>query len=55
MDDGKVRMAADGGEVLERTGGTIVDDRDRVTITQQALDEVRADEPGAARDQNISP
>jgi hypothetical protein len=40
-----------GGEVLALAGGQVVDDQDLVAAIEQRVDEVRADEAGAAGDQ----
>jgi hypothetical protein len=39
------------GEVLALAGGQVVDDQDLVAAVEERVDEVRADEAGAAGDQ----
>ena len=47
-------LGAGVGEVGQRPGGQVVDDVDGATLGDQPLDEVRADEPGAADDQHAA-
>ncbi len=42
------------GEVLTTAGGEVVEHPHGVAVAQQAIDEVRADEPSAPRDQDLS-
>ena len=41
------------GEVGQRAGGQVVDDVDGVILGEQPIDEVRAEEPGAADDEHV--
>ena len=41
------------GQVAERARGEVVDDVDEVALGQQPVDQVRADEPGAADDEHV--
>ena len=50
-DEPEALVPGHAAEVLRPPGGEVVKDRDRVPLPQQALGQVRADEPGPAGNQ----
>ena len=46
-------MRANGLKVVQVAGGDVVEDRYGLAVGQEALDEVRADEAGAAGDEDV--
>ncbi len=49
----EARMIRNGGEILEATGGFVVDDGDVIAASEECFGEVGADEAGTASDEDI--